>query len=59
MKKKPTKDQRFKPEPSRRETKLDVTDRTARAILAEEAARSRAKTAKLRAARKKLEGQET
>lgn len=53
------KDSLTKPEPSKRETKSDITDRAARAILAEEAARSRAKTAKLRAARKKLEARET
>ena len=55
MTKKLTKDTLFKPAPSRRETKSDITDRTVRAILADEAARSRAKTAKLRAARMKLE----
>ena len=53
------KDSLTKPEPSKRETKSDITDRAARAILAEEAPRSRAKTAKLRAARKKLEARET
>jgi len=59
MKKNLAKDKLIQPEPSKRETKSDITDRAARAIMAEEAARSREKTAKLRAARKKLEAQET
>ena len=58
MTKNPNKDTQFKPTPSKRETKSDITDRTARAILAEEAAKARAKTAKLRAAREKMEAQE-
>lgn len=57
--KNPKTNARFVPTPSRRETKSDITDRTARAILAEEAAKAQAKTAKLRAARKKMEAQET
>lgn len=55
---KPATNAQFNPTPSKRETKSDITDRTARAILAEEAARARAKTAKLRAARKRMEAQE-
>ena len=58
MNKSLTKDPLFKPTQSKRETKSDITDRTARAILAEESAKSQAKTAKLRAARKKMEAQE-
>jgi small subunit ribosomal protein S21 len=58
MTKRLTKDTLFIPAPSRRETKSDITDRAAREILAEEAARSRAKTVKLRAARIKLEARE-
>lgn len=41
----------FKPKPSKAETKADITDNTARAIIGDEAARREAKTAKLRQAR--------
>ena len=58
MAKKLSKDTLFKPAASKAETKADITDRTARAILDEEAARCRKKTAKLRAARLKMEARE-
>lgn len=41
----------FKPRPSKAETKADITDRAARTIVDDEAARREAKTAKLRQAR--------
>lgn len=41
----------FKPKPSRAETKADITNQTARAIIADEAARREANTARLRQAR--------
>lgn len=53
-----TKDTLFKPAPSKAETRADITDRTVRAILDDEVAKRRAKTAKLRAARLKAEAQE-
>ncbi|MCP4319581.1 MAG: hypothetical protein GY789_27255 [Hyphomicrobiales bacterium] len=59
MTKKLTKDTLFKPARSKGETKSEITDRAARAILAEEATRSRAKTAKLRAARIEMEAIES
>ncbi|MFC6487042.1 hypothetical protein [Nitratireductor sp. GCM10026969] len=46
-----TKDNLFKPKPSKAETKADITDHTARAIIGDEAARREAKTARLRQAR--------
>ncbi len=49
------KDRVFKPTLSRTETKADITDRTARAILDDEAAKRRKKIAKLRAARLEIE----
>ena len=49
----------LKPAPTRAETKADITDRAARAILEDEVARRREKTAKLRAARLELEARET
>ena len=58
MPKELTKDTLFKPAPSRAETKADITDRTARAILDDEAAKRREKTAKLRAARLEMEDRE-
>lgn len=53
-----TKDTLFKPVHSKAKTKADITDQTARAILDEEVAKRRAKTAKLRAARQKREALE-
>ena len=53
-----TKDTLFKPARSKAETKADFTDRTVRAILDDEVAKRRAKTAKLRAARLEMETQE-
>lgn len=41
----------FKPRPSKAETKADITDRAARTIVGDEAARREAKTARLRQAR--------
>lgn len=41
----------FKPKQSKAETKADITDRTARALFNDEAARREAKTARLRQAR--------
>lgn len=46
-----TKDNLSKPKPSKAETKADITDHTARAIIGDEAARREAKTARLRQAR--------
>lgn len=46
-----TKDTAFKPARSRAETKTETTDRTARDIIDAEAAKHRAKTAKLRVTR--------
>ena len=57
MPKKLTKDRVFKPALSRTETKADITDRTARAILDDENAKRREKIAKLRAARLEMETQ--
>lgn len=45
----------FKPRPSKAETKADITDRTARTIVGDEAARREAKTARLRQARLETE----
>ncbi len=50
-----TKDTLFKPKRSKAQTKADITDQTARAILDNEEAKRRAKTARLRAARLKME----
>ena len=47
----------FKPKTSKAETKADVTDTAARAIIGEEAKRREAKTAKLRQARLDQEAQ--
>ena len=58
MTRKLTKDTLFKPARSKAETKADFIDRTVRAILDDEVARRRAKTAKLRAARLEMETQE-
>jgi len=41
----------FRPKPSKAETKADITDHAARAIITDEAERREAKTAKLRQAR--------
>lgn len=46
-----TKDNLFKPTKSKAETKADITDRTAQAILDTEAAKRREKTERLRAQR--------
>ena len=51
MSDKTTKDTLFKSSRSKAETKADITDRTVKAILDDEAAKRRAKTEKLRAAR--------
>ena len=50
-----TKETLFKP--TRPETKAEITDRTVRAILDDEAAKRRAKTEKLRAARLAMEAE--
>lgn len=49
----------FRPVPSRSESKAEITDRTAREIIAAETERRRAKTEKLRAARLEQEARET
>ncbi len=41
----------FKPRPSKAETRADITDHAARAIIGDEASRREAKTARLRQAR--------
>lgn len=51
MKGVPTEHTLFKPSKSKSETKADVTDNAARAIIDDEVARREAKTAKLRRAR--------
>lgn len=58
MTRKLTKDTLFKPSRSKAETKAEITDRTVRAILDDEEAKRRAKTAKLRAARLAQEEQD-
>jgi len=45
----------FKPRQSKAETKADITDRAARTIVGDEAARREAKTARLRQARLEIE----
>ncbi|BCH26446.1 hypothetical protein [Mesorhizobium sp. L-8-3] len=47
----------FKPNPSKAETKADITNHAARAITGDEAARREAKTARLRQARLEREAQ--
>lgn len=47
----------FKPKPSKGESKAEITDHAARAIIDDEAARREAKTAKLRQARMEYEKQ--
>ncbi len=59
MPEKRTNDTPLKPALTRAESKADMTDRAARAILEDEAAGRREKIAKLRAARLELEAQET
>ena len=54
----PTKDTLFKQTRPKAETKAEITDRTVRAILDDEAAKRRAKTEKLRAARLAMEAED-
>lgn len=49
----------FKPRPSKAETKADITDHAARAIIGDEASRRDAKTARLRQARLESEARLT
>jgi hypothetical protein len=51
MTKRITKENLFKPSKSRSETKADITDNAARAIIETEAAKRREKSERLRAAR--------
>lgn len=53
-----TKDNLFKPAPSRAETKADITDRSARAIIEKETGDLKNKTERLRQARLEMEAQQ-
>lgn len=48
----------FKPRPSKAETKADITDHAARAIIGDEASRRETKTARLRQARLESEAKQ-